>query len=473
MGNDEYFNDEEFKEILDEYEQTVQAEQIVFMDADDLADIADYYLLNDRPEDADKAIERAVELDPESPIVLSFLIHMALGRKDYEAAEEYLSQITDQKNPEYVYNRAEIWIAQGMVDDADKHLRECMKGVSDEEYPDYVYDVVKLYADYNYNEKAREWIMRFPMQDSDEFRVIIGRTNIGLGQYDEAERIFNELIDKNPFQKEYWKGLTETQYARENYTAALTSCEYAIALDPEDRETLLYKAHIYHQMGEYGDAAEYYIRCGEKKEDESILLNIGSCLVNMGHYSGAERQLLKAEKIATADSLYLPEIYQELAYVYGEQGELDKALNYIEKALPLSKDSDHKAEMLTVRGHIFLVNGEMEAAMEAYQEAIVESGYSTHIQLRAIVSIYDSHYLDVAYKMFKQFFELDTNDSNEGYSFMALCCYDMEKYDEYLEYVQKACQLNHKEAGKVLRHKFPEDLKPEDYYEYAKKNLKK
>ena len=473
MGSSDYFEDDEFQEILDEYERTVQAGQTVFMDADDLADIADYYLMNDRSDEADEAIKRAIELEPDSPIVLSFLIHQTLNEKNYQAAEEYLSQITDHQHPEYIYNRAEIWIAQGMVDEADKHLRACLHEVSQEEYSDYVYDVVKLYSDYNCNNKAMEWIVRMPPQDTDELKELIGRTHVGMGQYDEAERIFNELIDKNPFQKSYWKDMVELYYAKEDYASALTSCEYAIALAPEDRETLLYKANIHYQMADYEQALEYYYRCQEKKEDESILLNQGSCFVNMGHYTTAERRLLKAEKIAPADSPFLPEIYQELAYIYGELGELDKALNYIDKALPYGRDNEHKAEILIIRGHILLVNHKVEEAMAAFQKGIVESGYSTYIQLRAIVSIYDSHYLDVAYTMFKQFFDLEGSDSNEGYSFMALCCYDMEKYDEYLQYLQKACQLNPKEAEKVLGRKFPKDLKPEDYYEYAKKNMKK
>ena len=48
MNNEEYFDDEEFKEMLADYERTVQSGLLVFMDVDDLADIAEYYHLKER-----------------------------------------------------------------------------------------------------------------------------------------------------------------------------------------------------------------------------------------------------------------------------------------------------------------------------------------------------------------------------------------------------------------------------------------
>ena len=40
---DEYFDSEEFRNILDNYEESAKSGYPLYMDADDLADIADYY----------------------------------------------------------------------------------------------------------------------------------------------------------------------------------------------------------------------------------------------------------------------------------------------------------------------------------------------------------------------------------------------------------------------------------------------
>ena len=53
---------------------------------------------------------------------------------------------------------------------------------------------------------------------------------------------------------------------------------------------------------------------------------------------------------------------------------------------------------------------------------------------------------------------------------MALCCLELKKYDEFLYYVKQAVAKDREEAAIVLKHLFP-DLKPEQFYEYAQKNI--
>jgi len=72
VTDDEYFDDDEFRELLYEYEQAVRSGQPVFMDADDLGDVADYYQQHGRYDEAQAALERAAELQPDSVVALNF-----------------------------------------------------------------------------------------------------------------------------------------------------------------------------------------------------------------------------------------------------------------------------------------------------------------------------------------------------------------------------------------------------------------
>jgi hypothetical protein len=54
---------------------------------------------------------------------------------------------------------------------------------------------------------------------------------------------------------------------------------------------------------------------------------------------------------------------------------------------------------------------------------------------------------------------------------MALCCYDKGMYKEFLDYLKIACQVNPRECLLALSHLFPENVKPEDYYQYIKDKL--
>ena len=120
MSNDEYFEDEEFRELLNEYEQAARSGQSIFMDADDLADIADYYQQEGQFDKAQQVLDRILELQPDSVVALNYQVHNAINQENYEEAEYYLGQIIDKELPEYIYCRAEIWIAQEEIEKADK-----------------------------------------------------------------------------------------------------------------------------------------------------------------------------------------------------------------------------------------------------------------------------------------------------------------------------------------------------------------
>ena len=94
---DEYFDSEEFREILEEYERAVNTGQPVFMDADELAEIADFYQMQGQMEEAEAAIRLALSLSPGAIAPLTYRIHEALYEGDVETAKDYLNQILDKE----------------------------------------------------------------------------------------------------------------------------------------------------------------------------------------------------------------------------------------------------------------------------------------------------------------------------------------------------------------------------------------
>lgn len=464
MNNEgNYFESEEFQAMLHDYEQGVKEGYSVFLDADDLADIADYYQQEERFEDAQKVVDRVVELHPDSIIALDYIIHNALNEGDFDTAEQNLQKMEDQESPEYIYCRAEIWIAQEKIEQADQYLHECFKDVEPDEYQDYILDVANLYTDYGYSEKAMEWMMLARHENTDDFKELMGRTFFGLGKYDDSERLFNELIDKNPFQKRYWNALANTQFMKKDYDAAVSSSEYAIAIDPNDADGLLAKANGLYQLENYEGALEFFQRYEKVvPDDEFGMLHQGICLINLNRFEEAADILKRASRVAPQDSPVLNEIYQELSYSYCELKMTESALYYIEQAELYGCDP---ADANVFKGHILLSGNRLPEAEEAYKKAIETSDDPQHTVLRIIVSIYDNHYVDTAYKMFLNYFSGQSEDTVvEGYSYMALCCYDLKRSDEFMTYLKKACEVNPQEAKAILGHLFPRGMKPSDYY---------
>ena len=467
----EYFKSEEFQEILNQYESSVKSGVSIYMDADDLADIADWYQYNNRHEEAEEAITLAFQYNPEAVGPLLYRAREAITIKDYETALEYASKIEPLDALEAFYLRNEILISEGKEKEADEHFREYLKEVPLDEQVDYVFDVANLYVEYMIYDKAIEWLARSRGDDSDDFKELLARGFFGVGNYKDSERIFNELIDHNPYSSRYWNALASAQFMREDYHAAITSSEFAIAIDPNDTDGLLSKANSLYNLENYESALTFFKKYTEKKPDEEYgYLHQGTCLINLGRHQEAIELLEKGESLSLPDSQYLPEIYQELGFAYGELHQPDSAIYYLDKA-DLLPDSDH-VNIGIMKGHVLLSNKRADEAEEAFREAVLNAEDKAKAMLRVIVSLYDNRFVKQAYILLKRFFTV-YEDYHEGYSYMALCCIDLEKDKEFMKYLKLATEKNPKEARLILGHFFPKDMEPKDYYDHAQKQLKK
>ena len=467
--NREYFESKGFQEILKQYEESAKSGHAIYMDGDDLADIADYYQLQGRTEEADAVINLALAYNPEAVGPLLYRAREALNRKDFDTAQAYADRIEAVDSREALYFKGEILICKEKAEKADEFFRTNLKEVMPDEQMDYVYDVASIFSDYGIFDKAFEWIARSKGDNSDDFKELMAHTLFGLGKYKDSERIFNELIDHNPFSVPYWNALANAQFMNEDYNAAITSSEYAIAIDPHDAESILSKANGLYNLGNYESALSYFKRYTElMPHDEFCYLHQGTCLINLGRYEEAIAILEKAEQEADEKSSYLPDIYQELAFAYSESKKLDSALYYIDKTKDLDCD---QINMELIKGHILLTNGMLDEAEKTFRHTLQQTNNSPRIMLRIIMSLYDNHYVSSSYTLLKKFFSHVDEDWNEGYSYMAICCLDMNKPDEFLHYLKIAIERNPKEVRTVMNGYFPEGMRPEEYYDYMSNKL--
>ena len=90
--DDEYFDSKEFQDLLETYEHSVNAGEPVFMDAEELSDIADYYQFIGQADEAEEAINLALSLAPGAIAPLTYRIHQALYEGDIDKAREYYDQ---------------------------------------------------------------------------------------------------------------------------------------------------------------------------------------------------------------------------------------------------------------------------------------------------------------------------------------------------------------------------------------------
>lgn len=466
MENDQYFSSDIFLKKLKLYEDAINQRKSIYLESDELTDIAEYYHINGYLDKAIDTIDYALALFPGSTLPLVFKSRVELIKNnDAKKAFFYAELIEEKSDLEYYYIKAEIWIFNKELETAESFLKNIYKSLDDEYKEDFSIDIAQLYCDYGEYIHADYWLNFSTEKDSPEYREMKGKIAMSKGNYEESERIFQELLDEDPYSSPYWNQLSSSQFMHNNISGAIESSEFSIAINPEDEEALLNKANGMFSLGNFEEALKFYKRFSEHHQiDETGEMLQGITLTHLERNDEALKCFQQAELKATPNSSNLVEIYQEMAFTLSKLNRLDEALEYVEKGLLLSQTD--KNELLVLKGHLLLEHGNIEEAQRSFMHALKESNNAPIIYFRVAVSVYDNGYINLAYYMFNKLIEIAPTEWTEGYAYLAICCHLLNKEEEFKEILAKVSIINPTEARSVLGHLFPTDLSPNLYYDY-------
>ncbi|MCI7310757.1 MAG: hypothetical protein MR536_07895 [Prevotella sp.] len=466
MINDNYFHSKDFLNRLKQYEDAITAGESVYMEPDELTDIAEYYHINNQLEQAVQAVNYALTLFPGSTLPLVFKARWELLKNNEAAkANEYAELIEDKSDLEYHYIKAEILIYNKDFATAEHYLQQTYETLDDEEKEDFAIDIAHLYADYGEHSYAEYWLHLSSDVTSPEYRELKGKLAMNAGNYEECEEIFQSLLDEDPYSNPYWNQLASSQFMHNNIIGSIESSEFSIAINPDDEEALLNKANGMFSLGRFEEALKYYKRFSELHQiDETGYILQGITLFNMDRNDEALECFREAERKAEKDSANLTEIYQEMAFTLSKLNRLDEALEYVEKGKQLAQTDKNEQEVL--KGHLLLENGRLQEAQNCFMQALIHSESDPSIYLRVSISLYDNGYIILAYKMLKKLLDITPSTWTEGYALLAKCCHLLGKEEEFTSTLAKVSQLNPEDARSVLGDLFPAELSPTEYYDY-------
>lgn len=267
----DYFQSDEFKELLKSYEAKKERGIAAWLDADAYADIADYYIEVDRPHCAARAVEEGLQLYQGDEVLLAVKSAVHIYLHEYDAAEHTLRSLDpDDSDVKYMLAQIEyakymhvkkaetMWRAWMRQEEAQQKLSEQLQR---ENYIHIISSMTELCdSEKNWKEKGEEAVRRWVKEYIDKFQP--------LGTYTEDVQLAdicreNELTDllcevlsqvlmEQPYLPKGWSNLAVAQHLEHDYEQALESCNFALAINPNDMETLLTKAHSLHAMGEKG-----------------------------------------------------------------------------------------------------------------------------------------------------------------------------------------------------------------------------
>lgn len=272
MAYNEYFQSNEFHDLLHHYMES-GLKHLVDFSSGDLTDLAEYFHSIGDMDQALKIVDAAIAIYPGAVGPLIFRARTSLVKEgNTKMASYYADLIDDKTDLDYYYIQAEIMLYNNEFEKANDYLLDKYEEVNEEDRQDYLLDVATLFADYELWDYSDSWCRNYADKDESDYLELQGRMMSARQEYDEAEEVFNRLLDRNPFSTAYWNLLACTNFYAKDFQKCISSCDYALAIQPEDADALLTKANALFYIGNIEDAVANYVHymkvCGEDIPDD-------------------------------------------------------------------------------------------------------------------------------------------------------------------------------------------------------------
>lgn len=327
--DEEYFENDDFKEKLRAYEKATEEGESIYMDEEDMADIIDYYTFKKEFDKAGRTADYALSMYPGSVGPLVFKIRRALDAHDAPTAYALANQIGDKSQVEYSYIRAEIEVAQSYTMHAEDILeRRFELEEDDEDRDDYCLDCADLYLDYAEFDMASRWLEKCTDTENPDFQELAIRYAHGVRNYGTAEALLNKLIDLNPYKYKYWNMMSEVQADAGKFSEAVTSSEYSLAISPDNFEGMICQIRGLVALENMSKAMALAWRAADiHRYEPSLYSKVMALLIDKGYPNVAYEFFKFHTSNKRPKNMYFGYSYMAIAcYEMGKKDEFEKNL---------------------------------------------------------------------------------------------------------------------------------------------------
>lgn len=360
--------DKALAELVERYETARDQHTSIYMDAEDLADIAEWYDRNSKFNDAAQVIAYGLKLHPGNTSLLVERCYLNLDQGDLKSARIAASEITEER-PDVTILRARLLVEEGRMEEAELQLDT----LEDKYSKENIIDVAYMYLDAYQYELAAEWLSHWQWDKDDvEYCCVMADSLLDRKNFAEALPYYNKLIDNDPYHPQYWIGVARCQLGLLEYGKAIDACDYALLSNDELGEAYIIKGYCFLELGNDEEAVKCYEQAVKCNSLSPAYLNsmVGQIQIDKQEWEKAYRQfeLALQQEEGLKDPVALSSIYSSMAICLqklGKENHEDKALAYCLKAISLDC---FNPDAHLLGGLLYAQRGEEAKAIETWEE---------------------------------------------------------------------------------------------------------
>ncbi|MBQ8502435.1 MAG: tetratricopeptide repeat protein [Bacteroides sp.] len=424
--------DKELHEMAERLERAIFNHTPFYMDAEDFADLADWYAMHQQYEGAQQAIEYGLTLHPNHPAILTESAYLYFDIDEFEKAREIADKLPADI-PEAKVLKARILLEDGDLG-ACERLLDTLEDKSDLAN---IVDIAYMYLDGDWPMKAWKWLQMVEEEDknSPSYLGVLGDYYYRVSNYANAEKCYNTLLDHDPYSAPCWMGLANCYFEQNKYDKAIEACDYALISEEECAEAYTIKGHCFYALGNEEEAIKCYreARDGGGIPDSFYFTFMGMHYFFKSQWEQAYRYMEMA--IAEMDEenfthkLTLPGTYSNAAYCLFKMGKKRKSAQFFKKAHELAPND---ADVYLMEGKVHLSNGKAEKGAAAWQEALrlAPEAYTWQKIASFCIDLGNMEFAKYALEQVKKM-EPDFHGINEQLATLCLTMHDKEGFQKY------------------------------------------
>lgn len=509
MRPDQYYESEEFKELLSRYESAQRDEHSCYFDGDEFVDLSDYFLDNDNAQEALNVIDQGLSQHPDDEQLILVRAGVLVFLRRFDEAQQIVDSLNPDANYDVKYLQAQLYYAVDYdIEKADALFHEWVKDVEKEwnynpsnNKPDAWYDdddedepadkdesetqirdayihVMMSYvelAGIDHEKVLRQWINDYldrfkPLGEYDNDLAIADICR-DENYVDLVVDIYTKLLDYDPYISRGWTVLAAAQYVEGQIDEAINSVEFALAIDANDVDALLTKANCMYTKGQFKDALQNYLKYRELTESHTEDHYIAYCYIHLEMLEEAKMFLDSAieynKTLEDAPNEQKAWIYYEIAEGYSIINLATASMETINMALALQPDN---VEFLLHKGSLYLWRGEIHECVDTFSRCLRLADDSPSILVDISGRFLAFEYYDAACSLLETALSYPPSKEftcrNDIYALLSISKFHLNQIEEAQSYLRTACDVAPDSVKIVFRKYLPQYIADEDLYDH-------
>ena len=292
--------------LVRSYEEKLEQGVPFYMEAADMADIVEYYTGQGRDYDAETCLRIAQNLHPDDVDLSLQRAYILKNAGKWEEALEIVVNVNDPSRRSYGMFMAEYNLASLNFKNAVKCIEELLQQTQEGfDLYDTMEEAAEIFFDYGFFDQSLFYLNKIPAHYEQYLRCQSLKADclFHKRQPQEAAAILNETIDASPYDDQLWTIMADGQMKNKLFDAAIESCEYALAINPENVQAERIRMLSMFQVRPITDWFTFYREYITKySNDYSVAMLAAESAYNEGQYALSLEEAQRAYASVPLDS---------------------------------------------------------------------------------------------------------------------------------------------------------------------------